>query len=112
MMRGKNASSAKATAQLITALSAWDSKKHTWQEFRKEVMKWATANGVAWILNAGRVLFNHMQTTQEDFKKLKKIFKLFFEDHSDEIWADALESRENGCVEAQLDMVKINTLKA
>lgn len=112
MTRGKNASSAKATAQLITALSSWDGKKHTWPDFRKEVMKWATANGVAWILNAGRALFNRMQTLQEDLKKRKKIFKLFFEDHSDDIWAEALESRENGCVEAQLDVVKVDTLKA
>ena len=110
MAKGRSALN-KAAAQILTALSAWDGKKHTWPEFRKEVTKWATANGVAWILNAGRALFSHMQSLQEDFKKRKKVFKPYFEDHADSIWADALETRENGCVEAQLDGVKVDTLK-
>mmetsp|Transcript_71341 Transcript_71341/g.148936 ORF Transcript_71341/g.148936 Transcript_71341/m.148936 type:complete len:599 (+) Transcript_71341:165-1961(+) len=109
MAKGKSA--LKNPTQLQSALSAWDGKKHTWPEFRKEVTKWATTNGAAWILNAGRALFNRMQELQEQFKKKRSNFKPTFEAHDEAIWADALQSRDNGCVEAQLDVVKIDTLK-
>jgi len=56
-------------------------------------------------------LFNHMQTLQEEFKKKKKNFKPTFEAHDPETWAEALASRDNGCVEAQLSVVKVDTLK-
>mmetsp|Transcript_10459 Transcript_10459/g.20934 ORF Transcript_10459/g.20934 Transcript_10459/m.20934 type:complete len:491 (-) Transcript_10459:307-1779(-) len=58
-----------------------------------------------------RALFNRMQQLQEDFKKRKKNFKPTFDDHDEKIWADALASRDNGCVEAQLSVVKVDTLK-
>jgi len=70
-----------------------------------------TTNGVTWILNAGRVLFNCMQELQEASKKKRGVFKPTFEAHEDEVWADALQSRENGCVEAQLSVIKVDTLK-
>ena len=110
MTEGK-ASSKAAAAELATVLSTWDGKKHTWPEFKKAVTKWVTANGVAWILNARRALFNCMQTLQEDFKMRKKVFKPFFNDHNNAIWEDTLSSRENGCIEAQMDVVKVDTLK-
>ena len=64
-------------------------------------------------MNAGRALFNKMQSLQEEFKKKKK-FHLFtntFAAHDDSIWKEALKSRDNGCVEAQLNVVKIDILK-
>jgi len=109
MAKGKSA--LKNVTQLQTALMAWDGKKHTWPEFRKAVTKWATTNGVVWILNAGRALFNRMQELQEAFKKKRGNFKPIFEAHEDAVWADALQSRDNGCVEAQLSVVKVDTLK-
>ena len=87
MTKGKALSKA-AVAELATVLSTWDGKKHILPEFTKAVTKWASANGVAWILNAGRALFNYMQTLQEDFKRRKKVFKPFFADHNDAIWED------------------------
>ena len=104
MTKGKALSKA-AVAELANVLSTWDGKKHTWPEFKKAATKWATANGVAWILNAGRALFNAMQTLQEDFKRRKKVFKPFFDKHNDAIWEDALQSRENGCVEVQIEQL-------
>jgi len=109
MTKGKPAQ--KSTAQNPFTLSPWDGKKHTYPDFRKEATKWATTNTVIWIFNAGRALFNRMQELQEDFKKKKKNFKPTFDAHDAKIWAEALESRDNGCVEAQLSVVKVDTLK-
>ena len=111
MAKGKS-SQAKTAHQVLTGISPWDGKKHTYPEFRKELIKWATTNKVVWILNAGRALFNAFQTLQEDFKKRKKVLKVVFSAHDSSVWTDALESRENGCVEAQLNVVEVDMLKA
>ena len=100
------------TSQILAALSNWDGKKHTYPEFRKEVMKWATKNKVAWILNAGRALFNRIQTLQKEFKKFKKkVFTPSFNSHDNSIWIEDLESHDNRCVDAQMSVVKVDTLK-
>mmetsp|Transcript_69171 Transcript_69171/g.144205 ORF Transcript_69171/g.144205 Transcript_69171/m.144205 type:complete len:474 (+) Transcript_69171:152-1573(+) len=109
MAKGKSA--LKASAQTTNALSPWDGKKHTWHEFRKEATKWATQNAVVVTFNAGRALFNRMQSLQEAFKKKKATFKPTFLAHEEKNWTEALQSRDNGCVEAQLSVVKVDTLK-
>mmetsp|Transcript_64423 Transcript_64423/g.134432 ORF Transcript_64423/g.134432 Transcript_64423/m.134432 type:complete len:119 (+) Transcript_64423:66-422(+) len=94
MTKGKPA--LKATAQTNNTLPPWDGKKHTWPDFWKEAMKWVTTNRVVFAFNAARALVNRMQELQEDFKKRKKTFKPVFDAHDDKIWAEALQSRDNG----------------
>ena len=53
-----------------------------------------------------------MQKLQKEFEKKKKQCKINFAAHNASIWTEALESCENRCVEAQLDEVKVDTLKA
>ena len=97
MARGK---SALAKAAITHLISQWDGKKHTYLEFRTGLTKWATVNGVVWILNEGHALFNCMQSLQEEYKKKKKVFKVLFDDHNDSVWTEALESHKNCCMGA------------
>ena len=90
---------------LLFVLAHWDGKKATFPAFQKEVTKLVSKIGLTWIIDAGRALFNRMQTLQEEFKKKKKTFKCNFTDHDDAIWATALTTRENQCVRAQLNCV-------
>ena len=95
MGKGKNGKSQENGATAAAIINAWDGKKSTFPEFRKDITKWAVQNKISWILNAGRALFNRMQSLQEEFKK-KKQFKILFSAHADDIWTDALESHDNG----------------
>jgi len=105
-----NTSSQKNTANVFQ-LSRWDGKKSTYPDFRKEVTKLANPHGISWILHAARALFSKMQNLQEESKKKRRNFKCTFDSHDDSNWVEALQSREHGCVEAQLAVVKVDTLK-
>ena len=109
---GKSQTNQKNETKWLTILYSWDGKRSTFPDFRKAVTWYATDNKIQWILNTGRALFTTMQTLQAEAKKKKKAFKNYFSGHDDSIWTDALASRENRCVEAQLDVVKVDTLKA
>eukprot|EP00286_Rhodomonas_abbreviata_P007742 CAMPEP_0181328118 /NCGR_PEP_ID=MMETSP1101-20121128/22511_1 /TAXON_ID=46948 /ORGANISM="Rhodomonas abbreviata, Strain Caron Lab Isolate" /LENGTH=442 /DNA_ID=CAMNT_0023436917 /DNA_START=164 /DNA_END=1488 /DNA_ORIENTATION=- len=112
MVKGnKGAILKNTTVTNVLQLSAWDGKKVTYPDFRKEVTKLSTQTGINWIINAGRALFNKMQKLQEGLKKKNKTFKATFDAHEASVWAEALQARENGCVEAQLAVVRVDTLK-
>ena len=108
---GKGKPNLTTEQSLSFVLAHWDGKKATFPAFRKEVTKLVSKIGLMWIIDAGRALFNRMQTLQEEFKKKKKTFKCNFADHDDDIWAIALTTREYQCVRAQLNGVRVDALK-
>mmetsp|Transcript_29552 Transcript_29552/g.60605 ORF Transcript_29552/g.60605 Transcript_29552/m.60605 type:complete len:113 (-) Transcript_29552:1598-1936(-) len=108
---GKGKPNQKTTAQNVNSLETWDGKKSTYPEFRKSVTKLASGHGISWIMKAARALFNKMPQLQEESKKKKKNFKGNFDAYDDSVWEAALASCDNGCVEAQMSVVKVDTLK-
>jgi len=64
-----------------------------------------------WLIDTARAIFNTMQEMQAEAKANGERFKDQIERHDDDVWTEALRHRSNGCVTAQLSVVRVNVLK-